>query len=131
MQGIVLVVDDEPKIVKHACDWAIEAALRRSNPLQGPPKRFEHVINPGRLPCSCLRRLSWLRGGFEPLICFDFPDWVARRMSTTQRNCEAKPRSCLRAREERESGGVESGKAALNTPISPLFGAEALLRRPA
>jgi hypothetical protein len=35
----------------------------------------------------------------------------------------------FRAREERESGGVESGCAALNTPISPLFGAEALLRR--
>jgi hypothetical protein len=33
----------------------------------------------------------------------------------------------FRAREE--SGGVESGAAALNTPISPLFGAEALLRR--
>ena len=34
----------------------------------------------------------------------------------------------FRARKERESGGVESGSAALNTPISPLFGAEALLR---
>jgi hypothetical protein len=35
----------------------------------------------------------------------------------------------LRTPEKEESGGVESGFAALNTPISPLFGAEALLRR--
>ena len=35
----------------------------------------------------------------------------------------------FRAREEWESGGVESGKAALDTPISPLFGAEVLLRQ--
>jgi hypothetical protein len=34
-----------------------------------------------------------------------------------------------RARKERESGGVESGFAALNTPISPLFGVETLRRR--
>jgi hypothetical protein len=33
------------------------------------------------------------------------------------------------ARKERESGGVESVKDALNTPVSPRFGAEVLLRR--
>jgi hypothetical protein len=37
--------------------------------------------------------------------------------------------TAFRVREDRESEGVESGFAALNTPISPLFGAEALLRR--
>jgi hypothetical protein len=35
----------------------------------------------------------------------------------------------FRARKERESGVVESGKAALNNPNSPRFGVETLLRR--
>jgi hypothetical protein len=39
------------------------------------------------------------------------------------------PAAAFRAREERESGGVDSGFAAINTPISPRFRAEVLLRR--
>jgi hypothetical protein len=63
---------------------AIVAVPRRSKPLQGPAKRLEHIINPGRLPCFRMCAVSWRRGAFGLPFRFEHPTYAIRAVGQSR-----------------------------------------------